>query len=63
LRSAELESVIQNAGNAEITKFDTPTFCEENVLGFQIPMKDLPIMDVLNRQAELDEIVQDLLFR
>ena len=51
---------VQNLGDAEIAKFDDPGFGEEYILRFDVAMKNFPVVDVFQRQADLNEPIHDL---
>ena len=52
--------MLQHPRDTEVTDLDLVRLSHENVLRLQIAMQDLPIVDVLDRQAHLHEPVQDL---
>ena len=55
-------SVLEDASDSEIANLDLAALCHENVLGFQIAMKDFPVVNMLDSKGHLDEPVQNLIF-
>ena len=55
--------MLEHACDAEIADFDLAGFREENVLRFQVSVQNFPIVNVLQRQANLDEPLTDLILR
>jgi len=53
----------KNSSNSKISEFDDILLGQEDVLGLEISMDDLPIVNMLNRQTNLSEHVQHQLFR
>ena len=51
---------LEDASDAKVAKLDHPILHEEDVLGFDIAMKNLTIVTVLECQADLREPVKDL---
>jgi hypothetical protein len=54
--------VLENSRDTEVTDLDLIRLCHKNVLGLQITMQDLSIVNVLDRQTHLDKPVKDLIF-
>lgn len=46
--------------DAEVANLDDLFGSQEHILALQVPMNDLPIVDMLHPQANLSEPVQDL---
>ncbi len=51
---------LEHFGYTEITKLYNPLLSQEDVLGLQISMQNLPIMYMLDCQTDLSEEVQNL---
>lgn len=52
-------SALQHFRDAEVTQLNGVVFGEENILGFQVSMKDLAAVNVFERETELNEPVHD----
>lgn len=52
----------QNSGDTEISQLDHTSFRQEDILTFDVSMKNLPVVDVFHPQAELCEPVENLAF-
>lgn len=52
--------VLQHFRDTEITQLDGVARSEEHVLGFEISVKNLSSMDVLERHADLHEPLHDV---
>ena len=55
--------VLQYSGDAEVSNLDVSLRSEEDVLGFQIAMQDLFVMDVIHGQGHLHQPCHYLLLR
>lgn len=55
--------MLQMLGNPEVPKPNLPIDSQEDILGFQISMNNLSIMNMLNRKAHLSEPSEHLLLR
>ena len=55
--------VLQYSGDAEVSNLDVSLRSEEDVLGFQIAMQDLFVMDVIHCQGHLHQPCHYLLLR
>ena len=56
-----LRSGIEYFGDTKVTNLDSLATCEEHVLGFDVTMDNLALVDVFESQAYLDEPVKDFL--
>ncbi len=54
--------MLEDSRDTEISYLDLISLCHEDVLGLQITMQNLSIVDVFYCQAHLDEPVEDLVF-
>jgi hypothetical protein len=54
--------MLKNNGDAEVTNLDLVSLSHEYVLRFQVPMQNLPIVDVLYSKSHLYEPIKDLIF-
>lgn len=52
--------VLEDSGNAEITDLDLVRLGHEDVLGLEIAVKNLPVMNVLDGKAHLHKPVKNL---
>lgn len=48
---------VQYPGNAKVAQLDNTRFGEEDVLRLYVPVQDLPVVDVLESQTNLDKPV------
>mgnify|MGYP001602344013 FL=1 len=55
--------MLKNLSYAKVAKLYPMCFSEENVLTFEISMKNFPIVDMLDCKANLREPFEDFLFR
>lgn len=55
--------MLQNPGNTKVSNLNLISLGHEDVLGFQISMQNLAIMNMLYSQSHLNEPVKDLIFR
>jgi hypothetical protein len=62
LRPTELERVFENTSDAEVTKLHAAVFCEEDILRLEIAVQDLPIVNVFNRERDLNEVSKNVVF-
>jgi hypothetical protein len=60
--TCKLMSAMKNACNAEVSELDDVFLRKEDVLRFQIAVKDLAIVHMLQGKANLDKHVQNLIF-
>lgn len=51
---------IQNPGNAKVTQLNHARLCEENILRLYVSVQDLPVVDMLEAQTNLDKPAQYL---
>mmetsp|Transcript_18866 Transcript_18866/g.35991 ORF Transcript_18866/g.35991 Transcript_18866/m.35991 type:complete len:332 (-) Transcript_18866:15-1010(-) len=56
-------SAFHNLRNSKVPKLDHPSARQENVLGFEVPMKHLLAVDVVQAHCNLDEPLYDLRLR
>lgn len=54
-------SVTEYSGDTEITQFDHALLCEEDVLGLQVSVQYLSVMDVLQRKTYLSKPVENVI--
>jgi hypothetical protein len=52
--------MLEHSGDSEVSDFNLVVLGHENVLSFEIPVQDLPVVDVLDCQGHLDEPIEDL---
>lgn len=55
-------SALEDASDSKIPDFNFTPRSQENILGFEIPVKDFAVMNVFQSKANLDEPVKDLGF-
>ena len=56
-------SMLKNSCNTKVSNFDRPILVHEDVLSFEISVKDFPIVNVLNGKSHLDKPIKNLVFR
>jgi hypothetical protein len=54
--------MLEDSSDTEISNLDLVSLSHEDVLGLQVTMQNLPIVNVLYSKAHLDEPVEDLIF-
>ena len=54
--------MLQDLSDSEIPNFDNALFGQEDILAFQVSVKNLPIVNVLHAEAQLSEPFQNLTF-
>ena len=55
----DVHSVLEHFWNTEIAQFNCVISCQENVLRFEIAMQNFPLMNVLQRHANLQEPIHN----
>ena len=61
-RVSEIGCLVEELGHSQIPYLDLVVFREEHVDGFDVAMKDLVRMQILDAQAHLDEEFPDVRF-
>lgn len=42
--------IFQHSGDAKVSNFDDVGFCQENILSFKVPVKNIPLMQILKNK-------------
>ena len=54
--------VAEDSGDAEVSELDHVAFGQENILRLQVSVQYLTVMDVLERETDLSEPIEDVVF-
>lgn len=53
-------SAVENSGNTEVAHFHLALLSHKDILGFDVSVQDLPVVDMLDRQADLCKPIKNL---